>query len=122
MSQAELFSHAPTKASSIIGSKVVNPLGDSVGAIKEMVIDPRSGRVAYVVVAFGGVFGVGEKLFAIPFRAFDYNVSKGEYVLKVTKEQVEKAPGFDSAHWPSLADEKWNRAIHTYYNHAPYWE
>lgn len=122
MSQLELFSHAPAKASNIIGKKVGNPQGDSVGEVKEVVIDPRSGRVVYVVMSFGGFLGLGEKLFAIPFGAFDYNVSKSEYVLKVSKEQVKAAPGFDTDHWPSMADEKWNREIHAYYNHPPYWE
>jgi hypothetical protein len=41
---------------------------------------------------------MGEKLFAIPFSALEYNVSKNEYVLDVSKERLEAAPGFDSNH------------------------
>ena len=69
MSQPRVFSHPPVKASSIIGTDVVNPEGDSLGDIKEVVIDPRTGKVAYAVVSFGGFLGMGEKLFAIPFSA-----------------------------------------------------
>ena len=54
MSQPQKFSNSPVKASSIIGSNVVNRLGDGLGDIKEVVIDPRTGRVAYAVVSFGG--------------------------------------------------------------------
>ena len=65
MSQPHVFSHPPVKASSIIGTDVVNPNGDSLGDISEVVIDPRTGRVAYAVVSFGGFLSMGEKLFAI---------------------------------------------------------
>jgi sporulation protein YlmC with PRC-barrel domain len=122
MSQLTMFSNSPVKASSIIGTQVFNPQGDSLGEIKEVVIDPGLGRVAYVVVTFGGFLGLGEKLFAIPYSAFRYNAENREYVLDVSKERLEAAPGFDASHWPSMADEKWNRDIYSYYERSPYWE
>ncbi|HET6789873.1 MAG TPA: PRC-barrel domain-containing protein [Aquabacterium sp.] len=122
MSQLQTFSSSPVKASSIIGTSVVNPGHESLGDIKEMVIDPRTGKVAYAVVSFGGFLGMGAKLFAIPFSAFEYNVSENEYVLDVSQDRLKSAPGFDSAHWPEMSDEKWNRDMSSYYDRAPYWE
>lgn len=122
MSQVQVFSNSPLKASDMIGTKVVNPQGDSLGDIKEVVIDPSTGRVAYAVVSFGGFLSVGEKLFAIPFKALKYSWTKNEYVLDVPKERLEAAPGFNSDHWPSMSDEKWNRDVHKYYALSPYWE
>ncbi len=122
MSQPQTFSNSPVKSSSIIGSNVVNPQHESLGDVKEMVIDPRTGKVAYAVVSFGGFLGMGEKLFAIPFSAFAYNPTQNEYVLDVDKAKLKAAPGFDSDHWPVMADEKWNRETSSYYDRAPYWE
>ena len=122
MNQVQTFSNSPVKASSIIGTSVVNSTGESLGDIKEVVIDPRTGRVAYAVVSFGGFLGMGEKLFAIPFSAFEYNVSKSEYVLDISKERLEAAPGFDADKWPTMAEEKWNRDVYKYYQRPPYWE
>ncbi len=122
MSQLHVFSSSPVKASSVIGTDVVNPKGDNLGEIKEVVIDPRSGKVAYAVVSFGGFLGMGEKLFAIPFGTFRYDVKKNEYVLDVTKERLKAAPGFDADHWPAMNEEKWNRDVYKYYEHSPYWE
>ena len=99
-----------------------NSTGESLGDIKEVVIDPRTGRVAYAVVSFGGFLSMGEKLFAIPFSAFEYNVSKSEYVLDISKERLEAAPGFDADKWPTMAEEKWNRDVYKYYQRPPYWE
>lgn len=122
MSQVHAFGDSPVKASSIIGTGVVNPAGDSLGDIKEIVIDPRTGRVAYSVVSFGGFLGMGEKLFAIPFSAFSYNAEKNDYVLDVSKERLKAAPGFDADNWPSMSEEKWNRDVYKYYERSPYWE
>jgi len=122
MNQLQAFANSPVKASSIIGTGVVNPKNDNLGDIKEIVIDPHTGRVAYAVVSFGGFLSMGEKLFAIPFSTFKYNQAENKYVLDVSKERLKDAPGFDSAHWPSMADEQWNRDVYKYYERSPYWE
>lgn len=127
MSSLRAFSDSPIKASTIIGTQVVDPKGNSLGDIKEIVIDPRTGRVAYAVVSFGGFLSLGEKLFAIPFSAFEYKVTKSdlvasEYVLNVSRERLQAATGFDADHWPLMRDEKWHRDLHTYYDRLPYWE
>ncbi|MBK8724948.1 MAG: PRC-barrel domain-containing protein [Holophagaceae bacterium] len=117
-----MFSNSPVKASSVIGTGVVNPQGESLGEIKELVIDPRIGRVAYAVVSLVRSFVMGEKLFAIPFSAFDYNVTKNQYVLDVSRERMIAAPGFDANHWPTMSEETWNREISSYYGRTPFWE
>jgi hypothetical protein len=126
MNQVHKFLIYPVKASSIIGTNVVNPKGDNLGSIKDIVIDRHTGRVAYAVVSFGGFLGMGEKLFAIPFSAFAFNMTKNqfnnEYVLNLPRERLDAAPGFDQEHWPSMIDEKWNRDMHKYYERPPYWE
>ncbi len=122
MSQLQVFSSSPVKASSMIGTDVVNTKGENLGDVKEVVIDPRSGKVAYAVVSFGGFLGMGEKLFAVPFTAFEYNVAKNQYMLDISKERLQTAPGFDADNWPSMADEKWNRDVYKFYARSPYWE
>lgn len=122
MTQLHKFSSVPVKASSIIGTKVVNPEDEGLGDIKEIVIDPHTGKVAYAVVSFGGFLSLGEKLFAVPFSAFEYKEGDNEYVLDVSKDRLKSAPGFDSNHWPTMTDEKWNRDVYKFYDRSPYWE
>jgi sporulation protein YlmC with PRC-barrel domain len=122
MTQLQGFSGSPQKATAVIGTDIVNAKGDNLGEVKDVVIDPSTGRVAYAVVAFGGFLSMGEKLFAVPFNALNYNEDKNEYVLNISKERLEKAPGFDADHWPMMNDEKWNRDVYAYYQTTPYWE
>lgn len=115
------FSTSPQKASLIIGSSVVTPNGESLGDIKDMVVDPRTGRVTYCVVSFGGFMGMRSKLFAIPFNALAYDLTEDEYVLDVSKQRMGATPGFDVNHWPFFADEQWGGQINSFFNTPPYW-
>jgi len=109
-------------ASSFEGETVVNRQGETVGEIEEIMLDVRSGRVAYAVMSVGGFLGLGEKYFAIPWRAFTMDTDRRQFILDVDKARLESAPGFDRTHWPSMADETWAARIHEYYNTSPYWE
>lgn len=110
-----------SRASKITGAKVNNTTGDSLGDINDLVIDPESGEVVYAVVSFGGVFGVGDKLFAIPWRALHWSSDKEFYVLDLDKETLKNAPGFDKKHWPENS-EKWEeqrQALGQFYRVTP---
>ncbi|HSK74966.1 MAG TPA: PRC-barrel domain-containing protein [Thermoanaerobaculia bacterium] len=109
-------------ASTMIGDKVINRQGESLGDIKELMIDMDSGRVAYAVLSFGGVMGMGDKLFAIPFQSLQLRPDHHDFVLDIDKDRLKKAPGFDKNNWPSTADRKWGAQIHEFYGQRPYWE
>jgi sporulation protein YlmC with PRC-barrel domain len=103
----------------IVGSSVQNPKGEKIGSIEDMVIDLESGRVAYVALSYGGVLGIGDKLFAVPFDAFKTGHDTNNnilFVLDLTKDKLENAPGFDKNHWPDFANPDWRNQIDTYYH------
>lgn len=87
-------------SSSIIGDRVENPKGEELGAIKELMINIRTGKIEYVVLETDGLLGFGEKLFAIPFELLEVHAGKKTFILERDKEYFEKAPGFDKNHWP----------------------
>jgi sporulation protein YlmC with PRC-barrel domain len=107
MKPQSTYSTMPQKASSIIGSYVVTPNGESLGDIRDIMLDPRTGLVTYCVVSFGGFMGLGRKLFAVPFNAFGYDLAENEYVLETSKQRLQASPGFDADRWPMFADETW---------------
>ena len=110
------------RGSTFIGADVENPQGQDLGDIKDVVIDRASGRIAYAVVSFGGFFGLGEKLFAVPWGAFSQPDPKNDkFVLAVDKERLTNAPGFDQNNWPQMASRDWVTNLYTYYNIPPYW-
>lgn len=108
-------------ADTLIGNDVVNAENDKLGTIEAIMLDVGRGRVAYAVLAFGGFLGIGEKLFAVPWQALILDADRKCFVLNVPKDRLERAPGFDKDHWPSMADERWATEIHDYYGTRLYW-
>ena len=110
-------------ASRIIGEAVVNRQNDDLGKIHELVIDAKEGRVAYAVLSFSGFMGLGNKLFALPWRAFEFAKSGNKLILNVDKAKLEADPGFDqAAEWPDFADRTWGNSIDNYFGYDPCWK
>lgn len=106
-------------ARSLAGDAVVNLEGESVGDIKDLMIDMRTGKVSYAVLSFGSILGLGAKLFAVPWVALKIDSSNKQFILDVAKDRLEDAPGFDKDHWPNMADLSWEADIHRHYGTRP---
>ena len=102
-------------ANTLVGNDVFNHKGEDLGDIKEIMLDMRNGKVSYAVLSFGGFLSVGEKLFAVPWEALTLDTNNKRFVLKVEKDRLKLAPGFDKGKWPDMADQTWEKEIHSYY-------
>ena len=109
-------------ADTLLGNDVVNAQDEDLGDIKEIMLDMRTGRVAYAVLAFGGFLGMGEKLFAVPWAALKLDTANKRFVLDASKDRLKDAPGFDKHEWPDMADTTWEKGIHDYYGTKPYFD
>jgi len=106
-------------ADTLVGNDVYNHKGEDLGDIKEIMLDMRSGKVAYAVLSFGGFLGMGEKLFAVLWSALTLDTKNKCFVLNVEKDRLKDAPGFDKDKWPNMVDESWAKDIHVYYGTKP---
>jgi sporulation protein YlmC with PRC-barrel domain len=109
-------------ASSLAGDRVKNAAGEDLGKVKELMIDVPSGKIAYAVLSFGGMLGMGDKLFAVPFAAFTLDEDEKEFILNADKSTLESATGFDKDNWPDMADPTWGRDVYSHYGVQPYWD
>jgi sporulation protein YlmC with PRC-barrel domain len=71
------------EADTLEGNDVVNAQGEKLGDIKSIMIDVPSGRVAYAVLSSGGFLGIGDKLFAIPWRALTLDADNKCFILNI---------------------------------------
>jgi sporulation protein YlmC with PRC-barrel domain len=109
-------------ASTLIGNEVCNPEEEHLGEIKEIMIETATGEVGYAVLSFGGLLGMGDKLFAVPWNALKLDTHNKRFVLDEDKDSLKNAPGFDKDAWPTMADRQWGSAVHDYYGVRPYWD
>jgi sporulation protein YlmC with PRC-barrel domain len=74
-------------SSKVEGAVVYNSRGDSVGSVYEVMIDKRSGKVAYVIMTFGGFFGIGQHYHPLPWDSLEFDWRQGGYVLNAEAER-----------------------------------
>jgi sporulation protein YlmC with PRC-barrel domain len=122
-SEKSVAMYGVVPASKIIGETVVTRQNEKVGKIHELVIDARKNRIFYAVLSFGGFLGMGNKLFAMPWEAFEFSATENKLILNVDKEKLKAAPGFDKGDkWPDFKDTLWGESIYNYYDYPPPWK
>lgn len=84
------------------GMKVRNDAGDKLGEVDGLIVDAGSGRTYYVVVDAGGWFK--SKHLLMPLGQLKLDADEDALVVNLTKEQVERFPGFDRDRFDTLSD------------------
>jgi sporulation protein YlmC with PRC-barrel domain len=82
-------------ASKVKGTTVYNDAGDKIGTVEDVVLDKMSNQIMFAALGFGGVMGIGEKYYPIPWSLLKYNEDKGGYIVPLNKERIENAPAYD---------------------------
>jgi hypothetical protein len=102
-------------------TSVRDSAGNKVGTIARIMIDKRSGKVAYAVMSFGGFLGMGADYVSLPWHVLRYNENLDAYELNVTEDQLRGAPPATGGWDTGTVSREWERNIHNYYGVDPYW-
>jgi sporulation protein YlmC with PRC-barrel domain len=86
--------------SDLIGATVKNPQGESLGSIKELVLDPKDAKIKNAVVSMGGLLGIGSKSVAIPWNEVTLQSDGKAVVVAMGREEIQNAP-----EWRKPAEE-----------------
>lgn len=87
------------RASDLIGAPVYSSnldTAEQIGTVSDVVL-ATDGSIRAVILGVGGFLGLGEKLVAVDFSAFEYMVATDNterWVLPTTRELLESAPEF----------------------------
>lgn len=98
-------------ASTLMHEPVENMQGERIGKIEDYMLDLDRGCVEYAVLSFGGFLGIGEKMFAIPWNSMTLDTTNHRWMLDVTKDRLEQAPGFDKNDWPDMSNPDYRDSI-----------
>ena len=102
-------------ASKVEGTDVYDRQGTSLGSVYDVMIDKRSGKVAYAVMSFGGFLGMGQSYHPLPWDVLDYDEGRGGYVVDLDKERLTNAPHYDETNSPNWSSPEYGRRIDEYY-------
>jgi sporulation protein YlmC with PRC-barrel domain len=87
--------------SQIEGSSVEASDGSSIGKVSTVLMDPSSKKVDRLVVAEGGVLGVGAHKVALPVDTFHWDGQKHAFTIQKTADDLKTMPEWKQ---PQLAE------------------
>lgn len=108
-------------ADKVEGTSVYNRQNEKLGTVKTVMIDKRSGKVAYAVMSFGGFLGIGDEYHPLPWQTLDYDTGQEGYVVDLDKKALEDAPRIRLDHDVDWENRDWGKEVHDYYKVPPYW-
>jgi uncharacterized protein YrrD len=105
-------------ADKVQGTDIYNRSGDNLGEVENVMIDKRTGKVAYAVVTFGGFLGIGADRRALPWSVLSYDVDKGGYVVDAADDVLRNTPVYADN---NVSDPEWGNRVHGHFGVPPYW-
>jgi sporulation protein YlmC with PRC-barrel domain len=100
------------------GLTVVNREGEELGEIREVRVDSETGEINFVILARGGVLGIGAERYAVPIEALKISRDKDKATLTVSENKLETAPRQETG----MSDGEFKDVIQKHYGVAPAWE
>jgi hypothetical protein len=96
------------------GTNVYDAHGEKIGSIERVMIEKKSGQVAYAVLSFGGFLGIGSDYYPVPWASLSYDTNLGGYRTDITEQQLKGAPKYESNKW-DWEDRERGRKVYDYY-------
>jgi hypothetical protein len=113
--------HTLIASDRVEGTPLRRSNGEKIGTIQRLMVDKVSGNVAYAVLSFGGLLGMGQKHLPIPWARLKYTPDLEAYQLDLTDEELSRAPSYEATKEFDWGDRSNEIVIHNFYGVSPYW-
>jgi sporulation protein YlmC with PRC-barrel domain len=80
------------RSDQLIGASVINVQDESLGSVDDIVMSPQTGKIAYLVVSHGGLFGIDASYTPVPWQDFKSASGANLLILGATKTAFDAAP------------------------------
>lgn len=103
------------RASELLDYNVENGQNEDLGSVEDAVVSLQDSCINYLVLSFGGVLGLGENQYLIPWRAVSVQPQEERLLLNIEPGALNDAPTFDVDNLPDMTLPDWDADINTYW-------
>ncbi len=86
------MTHNLVPSDRVEGAPVCGPDGEKIGVIERLMLDKRSGQVAYAVLRCGGPLSPPPHHFPVPWAALKYNPGSKAYETEISMKELREGP------------------------------
>jgi hypothetical protein len=101
---------------------LVDGNGNDIGKVDDLILDPETGEILYVVWATGGFLGIGQDVVLIPFENRSWLAEAegvaSHFVLNADKATREGAPHFSSLKDLDRTVQGWDTGIRSFWQNV----
>jgi len=105
-------------ADKVQGTAVYDSSGERLGTIDSLMLNKRSGKVAYAVMSFGGFLGIGERYHPLPWDKLTYDTGKGGYNVGHTQDELRDGPHYSRDELDEFETRDRNDEVDNYYGQS----
>jgi sporulation protein YlmC with PRC-barrel domain len=100
------------RVSEFLGATVVDQNGDRIGQLKDVVLQPQSGKADLAIISLS-MPNQKDKLTAVPWQLLRFE-GESRLMLTTDRDKLMSAMTFESSRWPEF-DTAYNQRIYTHY-------
>lgn len=115
------YRHELISSRRVEGTPVYSRSGEKLGTVHAVMIGKKSGQVAYAVLSFGGLLGIGAHVYPIPWDLLTYDVDQDGYTVDVSRTQIENAPAMKLDETDRPIDRSYEEEVRSYWRTMPWW-
>ena len=103
------------------GTPVWSRNDGKLGTIHSLMIEKRTGKVAYALLSFGGFLGIAGRVHPIPWDMLTYDVDFDAYMVDIDHDQLKNAPTLTLDEADRPLDRAYDEEVAGYYGRLPWW-
>ena len=110
------------RGSKVMGAELFNQTGEDIGEIKNLLVHPKTGKVAYATCEVDKYATTSDKLTNVPWNLIRQSKKDTPgFVVNTDKAKLTGAKYFSENDWPDYNDTTWHTTTYTYYDTDPFW-
>jgi sporulation protein YlmC with PRC-barrel domain len=103
------------RARDLRGQRLMDAQNNELGRVQSVVFSPEDGKVGFAVLSTGGIMGMAESSYAVPWNYFDVDQQGRIATTRLERTMLENAPKLETRNWSELSDPRFEQRVRQHF-------